>query len=205
MSGVAAGSSQPGHNIQDVNNVKNRDNMPLTGQQMLKKTIRLINSAAGAPLNKNFLDSASLDTLMIAIMSERAELLEDTLREQVQEVRSKNDKLKGANSIIAKARAAKKGSKESKETKVPQEVLDFFDANDIAWNEDDTKEQSLNSGEWDLAIENLKGWSESLTSTSQLDMNKLQATSGRFNQTFETMSQFISKYYRTNNQIIRNI
>ncbi|MTI14148.1 hypothetical protein [Sansalvadorimonas verongulae] len=182
----------------------------LTGQQMMNKTVKLINSAAGAPTNQNFLDNASLDALMLAVMSERAEILEETLREQVQEVRNKNDKLKQANSIMAKARAAKKDSKESRKTPMPQDVKDFFAENNISWGSggekiDPSQTHQLNAGQWDLAIENMKGWTESLTSSSQLDMTKLQSTSGKFNQTFEMMSQFVSKYYRSGDNVIKNI
>ncbi len=180
------------------------------GQKTLKKAVQMINHAAGAPLNKNFIDTAGLDALMLAIMSERAELLEETLREQVQEVRTKNSKLKNANSIMAKARAAKKGSKEEEKTEMPKDVVNFFAENDIPWGDggekiDPNKTHTLNSGQWDLALENMKGWSESLTSSSQLDMTKLQSTSGKFNQTFEMMSQFISKYFRSGDSIIKNI
>ncbi len=190
--------------------VRKRANQSITPQQMMKKTIKLINSAAGAPMNQNFIDKANLDALMLAVMSERAELLEETLREQVQEVRSKNSKLKKANKMMGMARAAKKGSKESTKTSMPPEVVQFFKDNDIPWGKegkqiDPNQEQKLNSGQWDLAIENMKGWSESLTSSSQLDMTKLQSTSGKFNQTFEMMSQFISKYYRSGDNLIKNI
>ncbi|WP_281646111.1 hypothetical protein [Parendozoicomonas sp. Alg238-R29] len=182
----------------------------MTGQQMMKESVKMINSAAGAPMSQDFIDKASIDALMLAVMSEKAEILEETLREQVQEVRTKNNKLKDANKIMAKARAAKKGSKESSKTEMPQEVKEFFAKNDISWGSgggkiDPNQTHKLNSGEWDLAIENMKGWTESLTSSSQLDMTKLQSTSGKFNQTFEMMSQFISKYYRTGDNIIKNI
>ncbi|CAM3538078.1 hypothetical protein [Parendozoicomonas haliclonae] len=183
---------------------------PMSGQQVLKKSVQLINNAAGASLNQNFIAKADLDALMIAIMSERAELLEETLREQVQEVRAKNNKLKTANKMMAEARKAKSHSKEKEDSPMPKEVAQFFADNDIPWGKqnekiDPSKTYQLNSGEWDLAIENMKGWSESLTSSSQLDMTKLQSTSGKFNQTFEMMSQFISKYYRSGDAIIKNI
>ena len=147
---------------------------------------------------------------MLAVMSERAELLEKTLRDQVQEVREKNNKLKEANSVMAKARAAKKGSGEEDKTEMPQDVKDFFAKNDISWGDggskiDPSSSYSLNASEWDLAIENMKGWSESLTSSSQLDMTKLQSTSGKSNQTFEMMSQFIAKYFRSGDSVIKNI
>ena len=179
-------------------------------QEALPGIVRMINEAAGAPTDKNFLDNASLDALMLAIMTDRAEMLESTLREQVNEVRTKNAKLKEANSMMAKARAASKGSSEDDETKMPKEVINFFASNNIPWGEkggkiDPNSSHELNSSQWELAIENMKGWSESLTSSSQLDMTKLQSTSGKFNQTFEMMSQFISKYFRSGDSLIKNI
>ena len=179
-------------------------------QQSLPKVIQMINQAAGAPTDTNFLDSASLDALMLAIMSDRAEMLESTLRDQVKDVQDKNARLKQANAMMAKARAASKGASEDDETKMPQDVINFFADNNIPWGEDGGKidrnsSYELNSAKWDLAIQNMKGWSESLTSTSQLDMTKLQSTSGKFNQTFDMMSQFISKYFRSGDSLIKNI
>ena len=59
--------------------------------QTLGVAVQMINQAAGAPITQNFLDTASLDALMLAIMSDRAELLEGTLRTQVDEVRVKTE------------------------------------------------------------------------------------------------------------------
>lgn len=176
----------------------------------MSETVGLINSAGATYISENLLKNADLDALMLAVMSERAELLEKTLRDQVQEVREKNNKLKEANSVMAKARAAKKGSGEEDKTEMPQDVKDFFAKNDISWGDggskiDPSSSYSLNASEWDLAIENMKGWSESLTSSSQLDMTKLQSTSGKSNQTFEMMSQFIAKYFRSGDSVIKNI
>lgn len=182
-----------------------------TGKPGWGQSAQLINQAAETTSGQaNFLETASLDALMLAIMSERAEILERTLRGQVQDVRAKNDKLKESNQMLAKARAAKSGSKEDRRTAMPQEVKVFFALNNISWDQGGGKinpdqDYNLNSVQWDLAIENMKGFTESLTSTSQLDMTKLQSTSGKFNQTFEMMSQFVAKYYRTADSLIRNI
>ena len=180
-------------------------------QAGLGQAVQQLNSAKGASLNQDILNNASLDALMLAVMSERAEILESALRTQVDEVRGKNNKLKEANGVLAQARAAKKGSDdEDKTTAMPGAVRDFFATNGIPWGDgggkiDPNGSYSLKASEWDLAIENMKGWTESLTSTSQLDMTKLQSTSGKFNQTFEMMSQFIAKYYRSGDNLIRNI
>lgn len=143
-----------------------------------------------------------LDALMLAVMAARAELLQNGLQEAVGDIQDKNQKLKGLNSIMAKARQAKQGSGEgSKKTLVPQEIKDYFRENGIPG----AQGSHLNSGDWDMSIENLKGRSESLTSTSQLQMTKLQSLTGKHNQTFEMLSQFISKYFRNTDSIIKNI
>ena len=207
---IKTGGPQSAQQLQQDRIRKGQDR-PDSGKQVMNKAIKLINSArtGGVSMTRNFIDQGNLDALMLAVMSERAEILEEALREQVQEVRNKNNKLKEANQIMAKARNAKKGSSGSKKTGMPSEVRDFFAKNNIPWGKggsiDPNNNYSLKSGEWDLAIENMKGWTESLTSTSQLDMTKLQSTSGKFNQTFEMMSQFISKYYRSGDNIIKNI
>ncbi len=168
---------------------------------LLSQNAEQINSSA------NTGERVPLDALMMAIMTERAELLEGQLREQVDEIRGKNSQLKDANNIMAKARNQKKDATEDDKTVMTDDIKNFFKANDIPWGDKKSGEMptELNSTQWDLAIENLKGWSESLTSTSQLAMTKLQSASGKFNQTFEMLSQFISKYYRGGDSIIKNI
>ncbi|MCK5893903.1 MAG: hypothetical protein KAG53_05735 [Endozoicomonadaceae bacterium] len=173
----------------------------MTGKEAMDESVTTINGAGNNAKGGDWLSGVSLDTLMLSIMTDRAELLEGTLRTQVDQVRAKNDQLKEANEILASARGAKSNTGEEGRTAVPPEVAKFFDDNNIKWNGNATQ----NSSQWGLAIENLKGFSESLTSTSQLDMTKLQSTSGKFNQTFEMMSQFVSKYYRSSDSLIKNM
>jgi len=205
------GQTNTSHLNQDTLNrrITNKGVVEMTPKEFMKKTVQLINTTAGASKNVNFLTQLSLDALMLAIMSERAEILEEVLREQVQEVRKKNNKLKDANVILGKARASKTGASETDKTEMPKEIKQFFADNDIPWSGkgnkvDPNQTYTLNSNEWDLAIENVKGFTEGLTSSSQLDMTKLQSTSGKFNQTFEMMSQFLAKWFRTGDAVIKN-
>lgn len=183
----------------------------VAGKPQIAKTVQELNQAVDSSGGGAFM-KLNLDSLMLAVMTQRAELLEGTLRSQVTEVRKKNDKLKETNDILASARAAKSNTTgdDKKTWGMPQEVKQFFKDNGISWNGkggtvDPTSTYNLTGTQWDLALENIKGFSESLTSTSQLDMTKLQSTSGKFNQTFELMSQFISKYYRSGDNLIKNI
>ncbi len=233
-------------------------NQPINGQNpeyqtqntvnretLFREVVQGINNALnGASLDANFIANASIDALMMAIMAERAEVLEGALKDQVSEIRDKNQKLKTARDILGLARAHKSKSSDDDASKVPSEVIKFMAMNDIEFNKSAsdqfniikvytskytslaaagaTPEQlaqyetvldqkidsygiSLKKTDWDILIENVKGWTESLTSTSQLDMTQLQSTSGKFNQSFETLSQFIAKYYRTGDKLIGNI
>ena len=143
-----------------------------------------------------------LPDLMMAIMVERANLLQLQLRDAVSTIQGKNRTLETANEMIGLARAKKQEAKsDDKSVAIPEELLNFAKENDVELG----KSGSLKNEEWDLVVENLKGWSESLTSTSQLEMTKLQSVSGKFNQSFEMLSQFISKYFRGGDSIIKNI
>lgn len=204
-------------NQMSVNNIAQQNAQSMSSEQnvagkpQMAKTAQELNQAADGSNGGGF-KKLSLDALMLAVMTQRAELLEGTLRGQVTEVRSKNDKLKETNDILAAARAAKVNTTgdDKKTSPMPLSVKQFFKDNGIAWNGKGGKVNpsaayNLTGVQWDLALENIKGFSESLTSTSQLDMTKLQSTSGKFNQTFELMSQFISKYYRSGDNLIKNI
>ena len=187
----------------------------LSHQCMMDAAVEFINQkgaggSAKTSSSENHSDNNSLAALMLAILMTRAELLESSLRDQAKIVQDKNAMLKYANTVMAKARAAKKGSSEENKTAMPKDVVKFFADNKIPWGEGggrinaDTSHK-LDAAEWDLAIQNMKGWSESLTSTSQFDIIKLQSTSGKFNQIFELMSQFLAKHFRAGDSLIRNI
>lgn len=146
----------------------------------------------------------SLDSLMMSVMSERAMLLDGQVRDQVSQVRAKNEKLAKANEFMAEARTLKNQASSSTCQTMPADMRTFFEENGIKW---DTKgdDYAHNSAEWDINIENLKGFTESLTSTSQLDMAQLQSTMGKYNQTFEQLSNFISKYQQSLGTITGNL
>ena len=133
----------------------------------------------------------TLDALMLAIMADRAELLDGQVRKQVNDVRAKNEILKKTNQMMALARKAKDGNATAAEK---GEISLFCAEHGISYG-----------GNWDTNIENLKGFSESMTSTSQLDMAQLQSTMGKYNQTFEQLSNFISKYASSIKSIVGNI
>ncbi|MCY4176945.1 MAG: hypothetical protein OXD32_00405 [Endozoicomonadaceae bacterium] len=171
-------------------------------EHILQQNAQHLNEASGASGKPKLNRKIPLPSLMMAIMVARAELLQIGLQNAVGEIQDKNNQLKELNHIMSRARQAKKGSGDGgKKTGVPDDVKKYFKDNDVPGFKDD----KLNSGDWDLAIENLKARSESLTSTSQLQMTKLQSLTGKYNQTNEMLSQWMSKNFRGGDSIIKNI
>ncbi len=80
----------------------------------------------------------------------------------------------------------------------------FLDDNGIPYADSDG-DGKLTKAEWDTVLSNLKNFTDSLTSTSQLDMTMLQSTMNKYNQTFEQLSNFISKYFQSLNTLTGNI
>ena len=172
-----------------------------SGAPVLDKVIEEINTAVDTG------EKLSLAALMMVVMVERAEILEGQLREEVEEIQGDNAELKNANNIMAKSRNAKKDASEDDKTAMPAEVSNFLKKHNIPWTTKDDNDNTpgkLNSTQWDLAIENIKGWSESKNSGSQLKMTQVQSLSGKNNQTFDTLSQFITKGFRSSDGIIKN-
>ena len=189
-------------------NLRRQEALPVADQHhgsrapVLDKVVEEINMAVDTG------NKLSLEALMMVVMVERAEILEGQLREEVEEIKGDNAELKNANNIMAKSRNAKKDASEDDKTAMPAEVRNFLKEHDIPWTTKDDKDKApgkLNSTQWDLAIENIKGWSESKNSNSQLKMTQVQSLSGKNNQTFDALSQYVAKYFRSSDGIVKNI
>ena len=143
----------------------------------------------------------SLDALIMAVLTARADILQTQLEEQIESINQKNDLLEEANTFLAKAKE-KKAAAGSGESGITQEMKEFWSkmGANLAPGGD-----SYNSAEWDANIEYLKSKIESLTSQSQLETTKLQQTINKYNQTFEMLSNFINKYFQSISTIIQNM
>jgi hypothetical protein len=84
------------------------------------------------------------------------------------------------------------------------DLKNFLNANKIAFDDPDG-DGVLTPQAWDDLLKGLKGMQESLTSSSQLEMAQLQSTMGKYNQSFEMLSNFTSKFFQSLNTITGNI
>lgn len=143
----------------------------------------------------------SLDAMIMAVLTARADILQNQLEEQIESINQKNQTLESANNMLARAKELKADAGTSGTARMPQDMIDFWDSLGAKYDDSDTH----NSSEWDVNIEGLKGKIEALTSQSQLETTKLQQTINKYNQTFEMLSNFMNKYFQSISTIIQNM
>lgn len=143
----------------------------------------------------------SLDAMIMAVLTARADILQNQLEEQIESINQKNQTLESANNMLARAKELKAEAGTSGSVRMPQDMVDFWDSLGAKYDDSDTH----NSSEWDVNIEGLKGKIEALTSQSQLETTKLQQTINKYNQTFEMLSNFMNKYFQSISTIIQNM
>ena len=149
------------------------------------------------------LDDVDLQSLMMAVMVKRSSLLQSRLEGSIKGVQNKNATLDQANQMLARARE-KKNAAGSGTSVMDQDMKDFWNmmGAKIDGSNNDNKH---NAAEWDVNIEGLKGKIESLSSSSQLDLTRLQSTMNKYNQAFEMVSNFTQKYFQSLNTLTGNL
>lgn len=163
------------------------------------------------------IDSAniSLDALVMSVLTQRAEIIEVQLREQITSIQEKNQQLEVANDWLTRAKSRKANAGDATNgtaaSQFDQEFLDYWNSLGAQYQGKpaDGSAPALplqhSSADWDVNIEGLKAKIEALTSQSQLETTKLQQTINKYNQSFEMLSNFINKYYQSINTIIQNL
>ncbi|WP_263082192.1 hypothetical protein [Endozoicomonas sp. Mp262] len=175
-------------------------------------------NAAELPLLKPPIDpnNISLDALVMSVLTQRAEIIEVQLREQISSIQQKNQELEVANDWLTKAKSKKANAGDSTNgndnSRFEQEFFDYWNSLGAQYqgkpsdgSAPPTPPLQHNSADWDVNIEGLKAKIEALTSQSQLETTKLQQTINKYNQSFEMLSNFINKYYQSINTIIQNL
>ncbi|WP_461537746.1 hypothetical protein [Spongorhabdus nitratireducens] len=149
------------------------------------------------------LDNVDLQSLMMAVMVKRSSLLQNQLEGSIKGVQAKNATLDKANQMLARARE-KKNQAGSGSSKMDQDMVDFWKMMG-AKTDGSGGDNKHNSAQWDVNIEGLKGKIESLSSSSQLDLTRLQSTMNKYNQAFEQVSNFTQKYFQSLNTLTANL
>ncbi|HSI82998.1 MAG: hypothetical protein ACAI35_00800 [Candidatus Methylacidiphilales bacterium] len=160
------------------------------------------NSNTVVPPDATDFRNLSLDSIMMMVNSDRANMLDGQVRAQAAGIKAKNDLLIKANNFYAQMKDLQGQAGDGVST-MPKEMVDFMKDNGI--KTDRTGNDDLhNKAEWDINMGYMKTFIDNLTSTSQLEMTQLQSVMNKFNQTTEGLSNWLSKDSQSKNTIVGN-
>ena len=149
--------------------------------------------------------SVDLETAIMAVQGERAKLMEQQLRDQIQAVQDRNEQI------------AKLNDAQSKLSEVQADLPD--DAQTNQGINDDQKEilkkameevglntkLPENKGEIDALRSQLKSQIDAQSNSQQMDMLRLQSLSNKRNEAFDVMTNFVKKMQDSRSSIIGNM
>ncbi len=122
-----------------------------------------------------------LETAMMAVQSQRANLLETQLKTQLEEVQKRNDQIAKLNQQITQLRA------------------------DRAKLRDPMGADLAAASAIDKQVETIKGQIDSMNNSQQMDMLRMQSLTNKRNEAFDLMSNFIKKMADSRSSILGNM
>lgn len=155
--------------------------------------------------------SMDLETAMMAVQSNRANLLETQLKDQIAAVQAKNDQIAKLNQVLSalNAVAAGFGSDAGSNSPVPNTSSDekqrYNDMQNAMKNAGLTDAVPSTKGQLESYIQKIKSLIDGLSNSQQMDMLRLQSLSNKRNEAFDVMTNFIKKMQDSRSSIIGNM
>ncbi len=204
--------------------------LPAAEQKKFQASIGAIGGTQ--PLDIKGMD---LETAMMAVQSNRANLLEAQLKNQIASVQTKNDQIAKLNAALlslnrvgaSTARATDKLDallapndyrleKEINATLVSAGIRPFGQTKGrtLQWSPTSKGDEgmlvggingSVTKAQLDGAAQQIKAQIDSMSNSQQMDMLRLQSLSNKRNEAFETMTNFIKKMQDNRSAIIGNM
>lgn len=131
------------------------------------------------------LDGLDLETALMLVQTQRTQLLDRQLKDQLEEVQRRNTQTAELNSEINNVRV------ELKELRNAEEPLE--------------EEQLQRIEELEGTLIELEDQRDSFSNSQQLDMLRLQALSNKRNEAFDVMTNFVKKMQDSRSSIISNM
>lgn len=150
-----------------------------------------------------------LETALMAVQSERKNLLDQQLQEQIKQVQERNDQIAKLNNVLAAANGVLRyyPSDAKAEDAIPasaqqavQELKNAISASGVT-----DLAAPANKGQCDTLIQNVKGRIDAASNSQQMDMLRLQSLSNKRNEAFDVMTNFIKKMQDSRSSIIGNM
>jgi len=184
-------------------------------EEQLDQIIGGVNNALQngiSQINPQDLAGMDLETALMAVQSQRAQLLEGQLKSQIEEVQKRNEATQHLNTFLT----ALNHEGAAKEPHISlTDKIDDSKPDSPTWGDklkefgieqaNIDKNGSLDAKEIAAAADLLKGKIDSLNSSQQMDMLRLQSLTNKRNEAFDVMTNFIKKMQDSRSSIIGNM
>lgn len=167
--------------------------------------------------------SLSIEDALILVQMDRVRLCESQLQDQINSIRDKNDQMRKLNDMKGQLLALKsafaddaKGtdslSGQDKWKNNTDKIQDTANSLSDSWSKagldpnyvDKIKSGSLTKGEIDAADQIIKSSVDSLSSSSQMDMVRLQSLNNKRSEAFDTMTNMLKKAADSKSSVVSN-
>lgn len=160
-----------------------------------------------------------IEVVLMALESQRTNLLDDQLRAQMGTIKSRNDQIAVVNALLGKLASvrpsgsdvekwANLGSTREEGRAVYNALRDQGvemptggdEINEPGTGIYDAKQKTI-----DVWVEQLKRKLDSLNSTQQMDMVQLQSVSNKRGEAFDLLTNFLKKFNDAHSSVVRNM
>lgn len=164
------------------------------------------------------LDSMDLETAMLMVQTQRTQLLDQQLRDQIDELRKRNEQTARLNELLAALSSVRNrfpaGAAAGARLDSTGAAASYAEALGRLRTAESsaalTLELPQDAASWtkaqiDTAVSAVRGAIDALTNTQQMDMLRLQSLTNKRNEAFEVMAAFIKKMQEARSSIVGNI
>jgi len=139
-----------------------------------------------------------LETALMAVQSNRANLLDQQLRDQINQIQSRNEMISKLSTLLGRLQQLQPGKGSAA---LPAELrLELKNAGVTL-----PAAEVLKGEEWTSLMAQLKSKIDGISSSQQMDMLRLQGLSNKRNEAFDVMTNFIKKMQDSRSSIIGNM
>ncbi|MFD0694411.1 hypothetical protein ACFQZT_09935 [Paenibacillus sp. GCM10027628] len=166
-----------------------------------ESTVNAVGNIQGAAGTVNInVQSMDLETAMMAVQSNRANLLEEQLKTQIEEVQKKNKQIASLNDLLAALKSIRPANANDA-VALSADITSKFAAAGVTA----PTAAKLKQGEIDKQMDTIRGQIDSMSNSQQMDMLRLQSLSNKRNEAFDLMTNFIKKMADSRSSVIGNM
>ncbi|MDF2096111.1 hypothetical protein [Aquibaculum arenosum] len=193
----------------------------LSEEDLEKVTGGLSSTSGGlSGIGDGDLSGMDLETALMMVQAQRAQLLDDQLRQQAQEVQARNEqvsRLQDLHDALSNARDGLNDGSAGAEGHVSLDAridpddpnsptyAELFEAAGFTDDGDTNDDGNLDAEELSSAIETVRGAIDSERSQHHMDMLRLQSQDNKRNEAYDLMNDYIKKMQDNRANIINNM